>query len=114
MPETQKEAPKKEGTEQPKKSGQRSPNYPGIDVKEAIEKARKIYDSEHTHEVARDTIFQHWGYKPGVGPALVALAALRSFGLLEDGKGPKSQKLSRLALDILLGEEDAIAHPEAI
>jgi hypothetical protein len=87
----------------------RSPSYPGIGLREAIEKAEVLYDKEGRHAAPIDVITGHWGYKPKTGPSLVAIAALKKFGLLEDevGNGTRRARLTSLALSIVLDEADS-------
>ena len=82
----------------------RSPSYPGIDLKEALLRSHALYQRERGHAAPIETILNHWGYKPGSGPGLVALAALKKFGLLIDEGTGKSRKarLSDSAIKIAL------------
>jgi len=88
-------------THKPKRS--RSPNYPGIDLGEAIEKARRLYDVEGKNAAPLPAVLAHWGYARQSGGGLVAVAALKKFGLIEDkGSGEnRSIRLSPLALQII-------------
>jgi hypothetical protein len=85
----------------PKK--ERSPNYPGIDLGEAIERAKKLYQMEGRNAAPLKTALEHWGYKPQSGAGLVAVAALKRFGLIDDeGRGDRRRiRLSDLALRII-------------
>ena len=89
-------------THKPKRS--RSPNYPGIDLGEAIEKARRLHTVEGKNAAPLTAVLAHWGYAPQSGGGLVAVAALKKFGLIEDkGSGPhRSIRLTPLALQIIL------------
>lgn len=91
--------------EEAKRSGpkSRSPSYPGVDLKTAIERSQELYKEERAHPAHIDTILKHWGYKPKVGPGLVTFAALKKFGLLTDeGSGDNRRgRLTDLALRIL-------------
>src|SRR6266404_1422361 len=86
----------------------RSPSYPGIDLETALQRARMLYERERTNAALVDAILHHWGYKPNSGAALVHLAALKKFGLLQDEGSGKSRRgrLTPLALDIILDERD--------
>ena len=100
-----------------KKAKERSPNYPGIDLETALEKARILREREGKHYAPAETVLHHWGYVPKSGGGLVTLSALKKFGLIDDqGKGEKRQvKLSDLALRILLDDrEDSKERIEAI
>jgi hypothetical protein len=75
-----------------KRKRDRSPSYPGIHLKEAVEKAETLYRQEGKHKAPIRVILEHWGYQPKSGGGLVALAALKKFGLLEDeGSGDARQ-----------------------
>src|SRR4051812_1763070 len=62
----------------------RSPGYPGIDLKTAVERARELWRAQQGNYANVGTILHHWGYKPHSGAGLVALAALKKFGFIED------------------------------
>jgi hypothetical protein len=100
-----------------KKAKERSPNYPGIDLETALEKARILREREGKHYAPAETVLHHWGFVRKSGGGLVALSALKKFGLIDDqGKGEKRQvKLSDLALRILLDDrEDSKERIEAM
>jgi len=99
--------------EKTEKKKLRSPNFPGINLEEAIQKAATLYKIEGRHPAARKVILDHWGYGEKSSSGLVALGALRAFGLLE-GRGNQNQ-LTNLAKDIILDEEpDSKRRAEAI
>lgn len=103
--------------ENQKKPKDRSPNYPGIDLASAIEKAQILREKEGKHYTPVEAALHHWGYVPKSSGGLVALSALRKFGLIdEEGRGPTRKiKLSDLALKILLDDrEDSEERIEAI
>lgn len=81
----------------------RSPNYPAIDLEEAIAKVRLLYKAESQHEASVGTVVRDWNYKTLNGPAALALGALKRFGLTNDeGLGTARRiRVSDLALDIL-------------
>lgn len=83
----------------------RSPSYPGVPLKTAVQRVHQVYNVIRSHEVSADTMAKHLGYKsPSSGPATVMLAALKKFGLVEDsGRGDKrAAKLSDLAVEIVV------------
>ncbi len=86
----------------------RSPSYPGLNLETALDKARKLYAHEKHHSASIETILDHWGHAAKSGAGLVAVAALKKFGLLEDdGKGAaRKAKLTARALDIIHDERD--------
>jgi hypothetical protein len=65
---------------------QRSPNYPGLNLEEAIERVTRVYRAEHTHAVAKIAILNDLGYTSESGRALAMIGALRAYDLLE-GRG---------------------------
>src|SRR6266542_2737783 len=102
----------------------RSPNYPGISLETAIDRARTLYDYGELHPIPLKTIMEKWGYKsPTSGHATVTYASLKKFGLLEDdGRGDqKLGHVSDLAVEILhpnprqqAAVKDAALHPPII
>lgn len=84
----------------------RSPSFPSIDLKAAIERARTFYQHEKRLPANVAVAAKHWGYSPQSSGGKLVLAALLSFGLMEDkGSGDQRQvKLTDLALRILLDE----------
>jgi len=85
----------------------RSPAYPGINLEVALKRASGLYVKERRNAVAFPVAVSYWGFGPKSSGGLVSVAALKSFGLLDDverGPGGRSVKLSDLALRILLDE----------
>jgi hypothetical protein len=82
----------------------RSPSYPGIDLEKALDLARVVYEKEGRHDTPVEAVWTDWGMRPKTGPALVSVAALKKFGLLDGTSG--KVRLSTLALDILLDERE--------
>ncbi len=80
----------------------RSPAYPTIGLREAIEKVKAVYEKDYQNKLPRALVAEHMGYRSLNGKSLGVLSAVGKFGLLE-GRGDES-RVSDLALDI-------IAHP---
>lgn len=98
--QSQVEPPK---ADQPKKVRGRSPSYPAISLPVAIERAKVLYQEEKQHAAPMDTVVRHWGYRSFNGPASLAVAALKKFGLIEDqgaGAGRRAA-VTDLAVTIL-------------
>lgn len=93
----------------------RSPSYPAIDLKTAIDRARQLYEREHQYATPIPTIYEHWGYKASGGSGNLAVAALRKFGLLAyEGSGEaRRAKLTNLAVEII-GHPDERERREAV
>ena len=87
-----------------KKTKSRSPNYPGLSLEVAIEKAARIYEAERRNGAAPNLLQKHIGYTAKSGSGMVALAALKHFGLLEacGSDAGRMLKLSALALQITI------------
>lgn len=80
----------------------RSPSFPFIGLREAVERARRLYEAERRNAARPEVAVTHWGYSPKSSGGKQTIAALRAFGLLE---GDGSVRLTELAVRILL--EDA-------
>jgi hypothetical protein len=83
----------------------RGPNFPSINLEKALELAGTLYEKEKRAAVPVPVVLGHWGYKnPKSSTATMAIAALRSYGLLDyQGTGPnRAAKLSTRALKIIL------------
>lgn len=88
--------------EKPKSSKARSPGYPAIGLKEAVDKITAIYNSDYQNPISRVVAVSHMGYNGLNGKSLTVLSTLAKYGLLE-GRGDDS-RVSDLAVAI-------IAHP---
>jgi hypothetical protein len=80
----------------------RSPQYPIIGLKEAIEKARMVWQKDYTSELPREVIASHMGYSSLNGKSLGILSTVGKFGLLE-GRGEKT-RVTELAVRIFAHE----------
>jgi hypothetical protein len=87
--------------EPPKRSRQRSPNYPAIGLEKALERAIPIKEQAGRHAMPIGVAYKAWDYKTGAGDQTVA--ALKAFGLIEvQGVKEKRQlKLTEAAWRIL-------------
>lgn len=90
----------------------RSPGYPAIGLKEAIGRAKMIYDKDYQNRVPKAVIATHMGYKGLSGASLPIIAALSQFGLLE-GRGDDT-RISDTALHILFGEAGTSTRLDAV
>lgn len=77
----------------------RSPEYPAIGLKEAVERAKMIYDKDYQNRLPKAVIASHMGYKGLSGASLPILSALAKYGLLE-GRGDET-RISDLAIAII-------------
>ncbi len=65
-----------------KKNRHRSPNYPTVGLKEAVERVRKFYDVDGKAGAPSKVAAVHIGFASPHGQALSVLAALKKFGLI--------------------------------
>lgn len=95
----------------------RSPSFPAIDLKTAIDRARTFYQHEKRSPASVLVASSHWGYSPQSSGGKQTLAALIAYGLMEDeGSGDQRKvRLTDLAFRILLDERpDSPERDEAI
>lgn len=84
----------------------RSPNYPSLSVRQAIDMVAKIYRSERANVITRDDAAKAMGYTGLTGRSMTVLGALVHFDLLTKvGKG--EVKVTKTAEDILHSITDA-------
>jgi hypothetical protein len=91
----------------------RSPNYPRINLKDAIEGVRKIWKENGQNRITSEAVIHHLGYKSNNGSAQGAISGLRKYGLLADG-GEGKLRVSDLAVDLLEGKGDPEVYGRAI
>jgi hypothetical protein len=90
----------------------RSPQYPAIGLKEAVDKIGAVYEKDYQNPISREVAGTHMGYKSLHGGALGVLSALGKYGLLE-GRGDET-KVSDLAVAIIAHPTGAPERAEAI
>lgn len=91
---------------------QRSPSYPGITLESAISRAKAFFNAEGKHETLVTTAVGHWKYGPKSSGGLVAISALKAYGLMEDrGNGAERKvRLSPLGLSIV--QDERVVSPD--
>ncbi|MBI3438556.1 MAG: hypothetical protein HY054_07915 [Proteobacteria bacterium] len=92
----------------------RSPNFPVMGLREAIDKVAILFEKEHQMPASREALAAHLGYSGLNGTSLKVLSALGKYELLEE-IGDSQYRVSGVAMDILHGtpEEKAAAIQEA-
>jgi hypothetical protein len=78
----------------------RSPNYPAVGLKEAVDLCRKVWEKEKRSFVPQTVVVQAWGYSGLSGASRIKLAALKRYDLLEESESG-DVRLSATAMDIL-------------
>jgi hypothetical protein len=73
--------------ESEKKKRQRSPNYPAVGLKEAIDRLKLFMREDGRAGAAPAIAAKHIGFATAHGQAYSVLAALKKFGLVEDKDG---------------------------
>jgi len=91
---------------EPKKAKERSPSFPFISLQYAIERARQFFAQERRGSTVLPIAAKHWNYSPSSSGALQTVAALKSYGLLQDeGSGDQRKiRLTDMALRIILDD----------
>src|SRR5712692_963846 len=90
-------------TQEAKKERHRSPNYPGVSLKVAVEKISKWYKADGIVASYRDAALAHMGFEKFTGDAGRLLSALKSFGLVQDVDG--RIKLTQRAVEIVARQQ---------
>lgn len=70
-----------------KPSRQRSPNYPSINLEEAIQRITTIYEQQRKNPADREVFAQILGYKGINGASVKVISSLSKYGLLEGSGG---------------------------
>ena len=92
-------------TDGSKKRG-RSPEYPGLNLEQALDQAKVLQNKERKNAAPINAILKHWNYAPKSGLGLRAIAALERFGLItSEGHGDnRKARISEDAFNILIDE----------
>jgi hypothetical protein len=77
----------------------RSPSYPQIGLREAVQRVKSVYDRDYRNVLTREVAAERLGYSGLNGKSLAVLAALGRFGLVE-GRGDEV-RVTDLAARIL-------------
>jgi hypothetical protein len=64
----------------------RSPNYPALDLRAALQAARKAFEKDNRNKMSQAALAKHLGHDSLSGPAFGKIGALRAYGIIE-GKG---------------------------
>jgi hypothetical protein len=94
------------------KKRQRSPNYPAIGLRKAVERVRDLYKEDGRPGAPLEAAVKHLGYGSAHGQAMTIVSALKKFGLVEDRNGRIIP--TKLAVDIAEFKPDHPRHTEAL
>lgn len=78
----------------------RSPKAPSIDLEQAIQAVRPVFEDETRNKMSRLVLANHLGYSGLSGASASKIGALRHFGLV-DGREDEL-RVSELAIDLLM------------
>lgn len=94
----------------------RSPAYPGIDLRKALEKAKALHDAEGSYAVPMPSAFSAWGFSAKSSGGRETRAALRYFGIItvEGDSETGKVKLTENTLRILLDKREDETEKKAI
>ena len=100
----------------PKAIRHRSPAYPSLSLREAVQKAQEFYNNHGIHQVSVEAAARGWKFEGVSGMAGRAIAALKQFGLLseEEQDGYRRVRLSDLGRKIVQLSSDDPRRNEAI
>ena len=81
----------------------RSPSYPFISLRKAVDRAQALFDGHRKEPTRLSALAQTWNYSPSSSGLQQTVAALKQFGLLEDAGSGSDRKvqISDLARRIL-------------
>ncbi len=91
----------------------RSPNYPSIDLRDALEVVASLYKEVGRGIFSPMDAARGWKYASELGPTKQRLAALRQYGLLERRKGAKL-RFSQIAMTLLIRQDASTEYQEAL
>jgi hypothetical protein len=94
------------------KTRHRSPNYPSVSLKTAIDKMTPWFKADGIVASPRDAVIRHMGFDKFTGDAGRLLSAMRSFGLVTEVDG--RFKLTQRGTDILARPADDSKHKQAL
>jgi hypothetical protein len=95
-----------------KKTKHRSPAYPSISLKTAIERAASFYMSEKRNAAPVSVAVKHWDYKEKSSGGIQTIAALKSYGLMSDSGSSKARKVQLSELGLAIVMDERVESPE--
>ena len=69
-----------------RKTYNRSPKYPYLDLRSSLDRLRELFEAERDHPTPYNVVAPHWGYAESSSTGRRVLSALAQFGLLEAEK----------------------------
>ena len=90
----------------------RSPRYPVIGLREAVEKVSVVYKADRRNKIPKHLVAEHLGYSGLNGKSLGIISAITKYGLLDGGRD--SMWVTDRAVDILERERGDPERTQAI
>lgn len=90
----------------------RSPNYPSMDLTEALQAVGPVYRAEGRNKFSRHVLAEHFGYSGLNGRSLAKIGAVRAYGIIE-GSGD-DLRLSEDAIDAMMAPETSSESRDAL
>jgi hypothetical protein len=90
----------------------RSPAYPFIGLRDALERLRQFHKIERKNAAYVHVAVSHWGYKQKSSGGIQTIAALKAFGLLHDIGGGKERKVQLSDLGLRIVQDERPESPE--
>lgn len=90
----------------------RSPNYPAIGLEDAVQRLKRIYETQRRYPATREILVKLMGYGTLNGASAAVVSALSKYGLLE-GQGDKL-RVSEMGQDIVLHRKGDQEYGEAL
>lgn len=91
----------------------RSPKYPQLSFREALDRIQKVYAADKWHPTTDETIAKHLGYKGLNGASLGVIATLKRYGMLASA-GEGKWKVSEDAVTIIEAPHEHEEWPQAM
>jgi hypothetical protein len=98
--------------DQNKSKNDRSPAYPFISLKTAIERAKELYREEKRNPAPVPVVVKHWGYKEKSSGGIQTIAALKYYGLLIDTGSGDSRKVQLSDAGLKIAMDERTISPE--
>ena len=101
-----------QATQAVSKQRTRSPNYPAIGLREAVERAGKLYAADGRAGSLLESAVKYFGFNRPHGTAMALVSALRKYGLIEVANNRVT--LTKRAIDILVFPDGDVRKTDAI
>jgi len=88
----------------------RSPSFPFISLRVAIDRVRSLEEKYFHHQARMSNALNVWGYNPKSSGGLRTVASLKAYGLIDDSGSGQDRKIrvSKLGLKILKDQRPGI------